>query len=117
MITTTIPLNGTDSSLTPVDLRGIVGKDGNLIYPRKIIMPAAWTTANLTVFISSDGGATYSELYDGVGQEFVIVAGVSRTILLDPSVFAGVDMFYFQSGVTGTLVTQTAAQVIGIIAK
>jgi hypothetical protein len=74
--------------------------------------PAAWTNANITIFISNDGGQTYQELYDGAGNEYTIAASASRNILLDPAVFAGVQNFYIQSGTTGLPVNQAASRTI-----
>jgi len=74
-----------------------------------IVMPAAWTAANLTFFVSADG-VNYAELYDGQGNEYTVVAGTSRYILLDPAVFTAITNFKIQSGTTGSPVNQGASR-------
>ena len=78
-----------------------------------IIMPAAWTTANLTFFVSADG-VNYTELYDGQGNEYTVVAAASRYILLDPAVFTNITNFEIQSGTTGSPVNQGAARTLTV---
>lgn len=86
--------------------------------PARIQIPAAWTTANLTFFVSNDSSATYQELYDGQGNEYtVVVTAANTTILLDPAVFAGIQNFKIQSGTTGTPVTQGGSRTLNIITR
>lgn len=76
-----------------------------------IQMPDAWTTANLTFFVSVDG-VNYKELYDGQGNEYIVTAAAGRYILLDPSVFSAIRFLKIQSGVTGSVVNQGADRVL-----
>lgn len=76
-------------------------------------MPAAWTAANLTFFVSLDG-VTFQELYDGQGNEYTVIANAANYILLDPSVFGSFLWFKIQSGTTASPVNQAASRTIGI---
>lgn len=81
-----------------------------------IIMPSEWTSANLTFQVSADG-VTYQNLYDANGTEITVVAGASRTIQLDPAVFAAIPYIKVRSGTSGTAVNQGAARTIGLILR
>lgn len=72
-----------------------------------IIMPAAWTAANLTLQMSHDD-STYNNVYDETGTEKTIVASASRYILLNPADFLGANSLKVRSGTSGTPVNQGA---------
>lgn len=76
-----------------------------------ILMPAAWTAANLTFQASADG-VTYGNVYDAVGDEYTVTAAASRFIALDPSMFSGAQYVKVRSGTAGSPVNQGAARVI-----
>ncbi|MDD3289074.1 MAG: hypothetical protein PHX43_08790 [Alphaproteobacteria bacterium] len=71
-----------------------------------IAMPAAWTTANLTFQVSSDGGSTWNNMYDANGNEVSVIAAASRFIALDPMNFASIQMLKVRSGTSSTPVNQ-----------
>ena len=73
-----------------------------------IIMPAAWTAANLT-FQASVDDATFNNLYDAAGTEFTVTAAVSRFIALDPSKTDSISRLKVRSGTAGTPVNQVGA--------
>jgi hypothetical protein len=83
--------------------------------PLRIIMPSAWTTANLT-FQTSYDGVNYANLYDDSGNEETVTAAASREIDLDDTVFAGVAFMKIRSGNSGTPVNQGAQRELIVVA-
>lgn len=84
-----------------------------------IVMPAAWTAANLTFQASSDN-STFNDLYDDNGTELNINAAQARAIGLrkDQSDVLGRWRFIkVRSGTTGTPVNQNAARTVEIVTK
>jgi len=79
-------------------------------------MPAAWTTANLTLLVSLDG-TTYNPLYDKDGVEVTIAAAASRYIQLFPGDFEGFLYLKLRSGTSGTPVTQAAERVLSVMVE
>lgn len=87
------------------------GMGGHGIHLAAIQMPSAWTAANIT-FQGSVDGSTYYDLYDQYGTEILVTAAASRVILLDLSMFAGINFVKLRSGTTGTAVNQAADRAI-----
>lgn len=81
-----------------------------------IVMPAAWTAANLTFQVSSDG-VTYNDLYDNVGIEKNIIAAASRFIIAVPADWVGVRYVKVRSGTAAATVAQAAQRDIKLITK
>ena len=81
-----------------------------------IVMPAAWTTANLTFQVSEDG-STYNDLYDQDGTEITITAAASRFIVLNTDNFWGFHYLKVRSGTTGTPINQGAARTITLLTR
>jgi len=81
----------------------------------QIIMPAAWTAANLTVKVSPDD-VDYGDLYNAAGVEYVITAAASRVILLPLVDFYGIRYLQLRSGTTGTSVNQGGARTLKVMA-
>ena len=80
-----------------------------------VIMPASWTTANLT-FQGSFDGTTYYDLYDEAGTEVTFTASTSRYIIIStPAKFLGLKKLKIRSGTSGTPVTQGGDRTIGVI--
>jgi hypothetical protein len=73
-----------------------------------IVMPAAWTAAGLTFRMSPDGGASWSDLYDDAGVEFIVSAAASRFIMLDPAGFSALPWLQARSGTSVAPVAQGA---------
>jgi hypothetical protein len=71
-----------------------------------IVMPAAWTTANLTFQVSQDG-VTYQELYDNTGTAVTVTTAASYTHALAPAAWMGFNYIKVRSGTSGSAVTQT----------
>lgn len=82
--------------------------------PVRINMPAAWTTANLTVQVSEDG-VTYRNLYEEDGREKTITVAADRSIIVDPIDYIGVGYLKLRSGTVGTTVAQAATRVIEVV--
>ena len=80
-----------------------------------IIMPSAWTAANLTFQYSDSENGTFVDMYDDAGTEYLVVAGASRGISLDPRAFVGKNFLKIRSGTSGTPVNQGAARTLTCI--
>jgi hypothetical protein len=86
-----------------------LGKGGKL---QGIYMPAAWTTAAITLQASDASGGTFRDVYDNAGTEESITAAASQYISLYPDTFAGVRFIKIRSGTSATPVTQAAARTL-----
>lgn len=94
--------NGASES-APIDLDGYV--------LGAVLLPAAWTAADLTV-LASDDGDTWLPVYDRAGNEYVIDADTSRWTLLPREATESFRHVKLRSGVVGAAVAQGAARVI-----
>lgn len=103
----TLIASGTSLSAA-IDLRGttMVG----------VIMPASWTTANLS-FQASVDGQNYYDIYDMSGTEESVAADASRFIAINPSELAGVRYIKLRSGTTGTPVNQGADRTLSLVVR
>jgi hypothetical protein len=95
-------------------LSGAVSLEGAT--PLAIVMPSAWTAANLT-FQASEDESTYNDMYDYAGTEVTVTAAASRHIWLSPNEWVGAKSIKVRSGTTGTPVNQGAARTITILAR
>lgn len=84
--------------------------------PVLLIMPAAWTTADVTLQGSQDG-STYNDVYDRNGNEYTITAAAARLILLDVPDIPSVRWLKLRSGTTGTAVNQGAARSLTLVVR
>lgn len=94
-------------------LSGVVGVINKQV--KAVVLPASWTTADLTLSVSVDGGTTYADLYDSAGNEVVLPAAASRHIDLTGISLVGVTNLKFRSGTAGTPVTQAAARTLQLV--
>lgn len=85
-----------------------------------LILPAAWTTANITFQVSIDG-TIYGTLYNPDNTEFTVTttytaatSGVVRAILLNGLAFFGFRWVKLQSGTGALPVLQTAGALVTI---
>lgn len=90
-------------------LSGAVNLKGRVIVG--IMMPAAWTTADLT-FQASIDGTTYANIFDDEGDEVEVVAAAAIYIPINPSLWAGVRFVKVRSGTSGTPAAQGAEREI-----
>ena len=71
-----------------------------------LIVPAAWTAANITFQVSADGGATWNNLFTYLGAEFTVVSVVGQFNAIDPTLLKGVLSLKVRSGTSASPVTQ-----------
>lgn len=81
-----------------------------------IVMPASWTTANLTFQVSRDG-TTFVNLYDKSGNEYTVTAAASRGIIVPWEDFALWRYVKVRSGTAGAPVAQDAARSLILMAR
>jgi hypothetical protein len=82
-----------------------------------IIMPDAWTAADLSFQVSMDG-VRWVSLYDAYGGRINLVTpGVSRYITLSPSDFAGPRHIRVVSGSPAMPVVQAAARDVVLVGR
>jgi hypothetical protein len=79
-----------------------------------IEFPAGWTTADVTFSLSKDGGATFFDGYDDVG-EITYKAGASRITILDTHRHCLTGVVKLRSGTSGTPVNQTGADKLLVV--
>ena len=79
----------------------------------RIIMPAAWTAADLTFQVSDDGGTTFQNLYWDWGAELVVDAAVATTIELSPFIkLSNIDQLKVRSSTAGVPVAQGGDRIV-----
>lgn len=94
-------------------LSGTVDLGTNRLFA--IVMPASWTTANLTFQVSADG-TNFFDLYDDAGTEVAFTAAASRVIQnSNPGRWLGFRYLKVRSGTSGTPVNQGGARSLTII--
>jgi hypothetical protein len=81
-----------------------------------IVMPAAWTAANLT-FQASEDGAAYANLYDENGNEVTVTAAAARYIRLAPADWCAAPFLKVRSGAAASAVNQAAARTLTLITR
>ena len=84
--------------------------------PVALIMPAAWTTASVTLQGSQDG-STFNNVYDRNGNEYTIAAAAARLILLDVADIPSIRWLKVRSGTAGTAVNQGAARTLTLVVR
>ncbi|MDR3424004.1 MAG: hypothetical protein P4M13_02850 [Alphaproteobacteria bacterium] len=82
-----------------------------------VAIPSAWTTAVLSFQMSPDGGTTWYELLDQTGAAITAAATASGCLMLDPKLFAPLQLIKIRSGLSSTPVNQAADRVIQLILR
>ncbi len=85
--------------------------------PAAILMPSAWTAANVGIQATVDN-ATYYDVFDQYGSKLGIVAAASRWIVLTPSdtwSFFSLRLTSIDSA--GTAVNQAAARTMTVVCR
>lgn len=84
-----------------------------------IIMPAAWTAANLTFQAAARETDTFANVYDDAGTEVSVTADASRAIPIGTDLKALGSFRYLKirSGTAAVPVNQAAARVITLFLK
>lgn len=105
-VTTTIPINASISG--DVDL--------GLMRLSRIVIPAGWTPANITLQTSYDGMDWSSTgLYDSSGSEYTITAAAARSIIVPLADMLSVRYLRIRSGSAAMPVPQTAARALVLV--
>jgi hypothetical protein len=106
-VTATV-LSGTSlSAAAPLNQMVVVG----------IVMPATWTAADLTFQVSSDGGATFHELYTSAGTPVQYQSTAAVQFGVDGRLWGGIDQVKVRSGTAGVAVNQGADRAITLLLK
>lgn len=82
-----------------------------------IIMPNAWTTANLTFQAYSANTTTLVNCYLSDGTELSCNAAASRWIIVKQTDFAGIQKFKIRSGTSTTPVNQEATRSLILVIR
>jgi len=87
------------------------------LVPIGIVLPGAWTAADLSFAVSHDDGITFSPLFDMAAEVTASAAAASRYIALDPAKFVGINHLKIRSGTSGSPVNQAADRALILIGK
>ena len=79
-----------------------------------IAMPAAWDAAALT-FQGSIDGVTWIELTTSAGAALSYTVAAGQFIMIDPTLWRGINAIKVRSGTLGTPVNQTANRTLTLI--
>lgn len=80
------------------------------------IMPASWTSADIT-FQASVDGTNFFDLYDQYGIEVKHSAAASHFVQLTPADMASIRFVKFRSGTSGSAVSQASQRVITLVTR
>ena len=105
--TATIALNGTLAPTTRLP---------NAHELAAIIMPAAWTAADIT-FQVGPTAAALANLHDSTGAEVTLTVTVSHYVPLPKNIANSARFLRLRSGTSGTPVTQLAAREIILVTR
>jgi hypothetical protein len=81
-----------------------------------ILMPAAWTAADLTFQVSVDG-ATFGEMTDVSGNAVDYKAAAGVYIPIDPTLWRAIGLIKVRSGTAGVPVAQAADRVLTLMTR
>ena len=93
-------------------LSGAAELDGML--PVAIIMPGTWTAASITIQLSHDEGATYSNVYENA-VEWSKTGTASVWELLPQPYFMGATHMKVRSGTAASAVNQAGERILYIV--
>ena len=80
-----------------------------------IIMPAAWTTANITFQAAAAEADTFVDVYATGGSEKSVTVAASRYVAIDTTDMLGLHFIKVRSGTTGTPVNQGADRTVTLM--
>ncbi len=89
---------------------------GEDFVPVAIIMPAAWTAADIT-FQSVDASGTARNMYTSANAELQFNVAASRHIIIDPANFKSAAVIRVRSGTSGVPVNQAADRIITLVCR
>lgn len=81
-----------------------------------LLMPAAWTAADITFSVSWDN-TTFYDLTEADGTEHTFTVTVDQHIIADPVNFAGVRYLKVRSGTSAVPAAQGAERLIGVLVR
>lgn len=82
----------------------------------RVLMPAAWTAAVLTMQVSNDN-TTFYDLYNNDGTEWSATVAAAHAIAMDVSIFTAMRYVKLRSGTGGTPVNQGADRVLTLVTR
>ena len=82
-----------------------------------IVMPSAWTAANLTFQASYDGGTTWVNVWDATGDEMSVMADANRWIALIPDALSPISFLKIRSGSSSSAVNQASDRTLNLILR
>jgi hypothetical protein len=84
-----------------------------------VLMPAAWTAANLTFQAAEASGGTFRDVHDDTGTEVTVTAAAARAIPIGTVTkrLNGLQFLKVRSGTSGSAVTQSAARTLTLMLK
>lgn len=109
ILETTIASGASESDTVDLESMLLVG----------LVMPAAWTAADITFLTAMHNYGPYYPVYDDEGNEVTILVDAGRAVGIDKAAvkLAAFRYIKLRSGTVGTPVAQGAARVIGIAIK
>lgn len=88
-------------------------------WPVGIVIPVAWTAADLSFDVSWDNGSTFAPLFDDGGEvtvpSAVIPTAEVRYIAIDPTKFHGATDLKIRSGLLGAEVNQGDERILTVV--
>ncbi|MGC8807880.1 MAG: hypothetical protein ACP5QB_10130 [Thiomonas sp.] len=81
-----------------------------------LVMPSAWTAADIT-FQASVDGQTFGDLFDDAGSEVVVKAAAGRVIAMASAYFWGIRWVRIRSGTSAAPVAQGASRTLTILCR
>jgi len=86
--------------------------------PTALVMPAAWTAADITFQVSDDNVTWYDLLQASNGLEVKVTSpAAAQWLQLDPSDFVSVTYLKIRSGVTALAVNQGADRTFKLVSR
>lgn len=81
-----------------------------------IVIPAAWTAANVTFQVSADG-VTYGNYFDSTGTEITVIAAAGQYLQLSAATFVGVRFAKIRSGTNSVPVNQGSDRILTLVGR
>lgn len=79
-----------------------------------VLLPAAWTAADLTILAADTEAGTYLPVYDAAGNEVTWQADTSRWVTVTREATEGFHWIKLRSGTAAAAVNQGAARTIKV---
>ena len=82
-----------------------------------ILMPAAWTAADITLKAAPDAAANVASVYDEAGTEINLKGAASQLIAIPLTKLTGLRYVQVRSGTAALAVNQAANRVLGLVVR